>query len=157
MTNLSKLFAKRAAIQAKIDAVMANGFSAANPSKPATKRGRPAKTATVKVSKKAVKAAVNHKRAKNEKPLHAHITEALNGSAGLPVKEIVAAVLKNGFHTSNKDGLYAQVSVALGNETKFSKVSRGVYVNATATPVVEVAPVVVPVVETTVSTETPTA
>ena len=173
-TSLTSLLNQRSALDAKINARLVAeiaSMKSMGPAKKAAKRGRPAKAKTAKavkatkVSKKAVKAAVAHKRAKNDMPLHAHLTAVLTGTQ-LTVTAARDAVLKNGFKTSNVDGLYSQVAVALSDETRFSKVQRGIYTavaSKVAAPAVET--VVTPVVETVApvevapvaTTETPVA
>ena len=166
-TSLTSLLNQRSALDAKINARLIaelNSMKSSGPAKKAAKRGRPAKKAksvktvkATKVSKKAVKAAVAHKRAKNDMPLHAHLTAVLAGTQ-MTVTAARDAVLKNGFKTSNVDGLYSQVAVALSDETRFAKVQRGIYTAVAAkAPVVEtvVAPVVEAVVAPVATTETP--
>jgi chromosome segregation ATPase len=87
--------------------------------KPGRKPGRPAK-------KKAAKRKVA-KKARRGKPLAAYIVGVLKGAAGgMRVKNVMAAVVKAGYATQSKD-FYGIVAATLRDETKFKKISRGVY------------------------------
>jgi len=155
MAKVGKLQAKRNAYLSKADGIgkeilaMGGVLSDTLSGSPKAKKTKAVKVAKVKVAKekkakakKVKSSAVKHARTTNEKPLQVHIQEVLTGK-NLKVKEIVPAVLANGFKTSNEKGLYSQISVALINHSAlFVKVARGVYAVATAAvaPVVDVAP-----------------
>lgn len=86
-------------------------------------RGRRRKKA---VRRKAKKAQRRRRRATG-KPLVDYIAKALAGSAkGLRVKDIQQAVAKAGYRSTSKN-FYSIVAAALRDESKFKRVSRGVY------------------------------
>ena len=126
--NLTKLSAqrKRLAVRlADIDRRIAalEGEAPRRGRKPGPKPGK-------KTLRKSVKKTIRrHTRRGAGKSLNDFIKKVLGGAeAGMRPKNIMSAVRKAGYKTKSKD-FYGLVAAALRDETRFKRVSRGIYKN----------------------------
>ena len=127
-SSLTKLSVQRKTLEARLAAI---DRKIATLEGDATRRGRkpgpkPGKKTLRKVAKKTTR---KRTRPGAGKSLNDFVKKVLGGAdAGMRPKDIMAAVRKAGYKTKSKD-FYGLVAASLRDETRFKRVSRGIYKN----------------------------
>jgi len=127
--QLAKLMARRKQLAADLEAVDANIAALGGaPAKAPRKRRKAVKAVRkIKKIKKAPKRKAAREPTRRGRPLTAYVADVLKKAGkAMRVKDVMAAVSKAGYVTKSKD-FYGIVATALRDETKFKKISRGVY------------------------------